>query len=249
MSNQQMNDMIGESVDSSIDDPVVRGGTIDFSVDDGFAGVAQEPTGRRIDGGTLVLAGVVFASVVGLWSMRFLGSTNGDAPAVQTMIETEKWISQAEANGAPVPTGELAILASLDKDSLNALQVTLGELRTSTPFRYHGEAVPIDKRDSEAGPLVHTRPDEQIKDDFEETVNAIGRKMKVTAILAPDTDRSQTILNGFRLTVGDVFEVPYEGREYTFEVERISRDGVVFVSRIQNPEHEYRIDVPLHRDY
>lgn len=249
MSNHQMNDMIGESVDSSIDDPVVRGGTIDFSVDDGFAGVAQESTGRRIESGTLVLAGVVLASVVGLWSMRFLGSTNGDAPAVQTMIETEKWISEAEANGAPVPTGELAILASLDKDSLNALQVTLGELRTPTPFRYHGEAVPVDKRDSESGPLVQTRPDEQIKDDFEETVNAIGRKMKVTAILAPDTDRSQTILNGFRLTVGDVFEVPYEGREYTFEVERISRDGVVFVSRIQNPEHEYRIDVPLHRDY
>lgn len=249
MNNHQANDMIGESVDSSIDDPVVRGGTIDFSVDDGFGGVAQESGGRRIEGGTLVLAGVVFASVIGLWSMRFLGSTNGDAPAVQTMIETEKWISEAEKNGAPVPTGELAILASLDKDSLNALQVDLGQLRTSTPFRYHGEAVPIDRRDSESEPLVHTRPDEQIKDDFEETINAIGRKMKVTAILAPDTDRSQTILNGFRLTVGDVFEVPYEGREYTFEVERISRDGVVFMSRIPEPEHEYRIDVPLHRDY
>ena len=249
MNNQDSNDMIGSSVDSSIDDPVIRGGTIDFSVDDGFTGVAQGEERRRIDAGTMVLVGVVIASVLGLWSMRFLGSTSGDTPPVQTMIDTQKWISDAEEKGAPVPTGELAILTSLDKDSLNALQVSLEELRTETPFRYHGEAVPIDKRDSESGPLVHTRPDEQIKDDFEQTITQIGRKMKVTAILAPDTDRSQTILNGFRLTVGDVFEVPYEGREYTFEVERISRDGVVFVSRIFNPEHEYRIDIPLHRDY
>ena len=249
MNNQDSNDMIGTSVDSSIDDPVIRGGTIDFSVDDGFTGVIQDSERRRIDGGTMVLVGVVVASILGLWSMRFLGRTSGDAPPVQTMIDTQKWISAAEEKGAPVPTGELAILASLDKDSLNQLQISIEDLRSSTPFRYHGEAVPIDERDSESGPLVHTRPDEQIKDDFERTINEIGRKMKVTAILAPDTDRSQTILNGFRLTVGDVFEVPFEGREYTFEVERISRDGVVFVSRIFDPEHEYRIDIPLHRDY
>ncbi|MBC03731.1 MAG: hypothetical protein CMJ34_10590 [Phycisphaerae bacterium] len=249
MNNHESNDMIGGSVDSSIDDPVIRGGTIDFSVDDGFAGAVREDERRRLDGGTMVLIGVIIASVLGLWSMRFLGSTSGDTPPVQTMIDTQKWISEAEENGAPVPMGELAILASLDKDSLNALQVSLRDLRTRTPFRYHGEAVPVDGRDSESEPLIHTRPDEQIKDDFENTINGIGRKMRVTAILAPDTDRSQTILNGIRLTVGDVFEVPYEGREYTFEVERISRDGVVFVSRIFEPEHEYRIDIPLHRDY
>ena len=249
MNDHDSNDMIGSSVDSSIDDPVIRGGTIDFSVDDGFAGVVQGSERRRIDGGTMVLVGVVVASILGLWSMRFLGSTSGDSPPVQTMIDTQKWISAAEDKGAPVPTAELGILDSLDKDSLNVLQVSMGDLRTPTPFRYHGEAVPIDRRDSESGPLVHTRPDEQVKDDFEKKITEIGRKMKVTAILAPDTDRSQTILNGFRLTVGDVFEVPYEGREYTFEVERISRDGVVFVSRIEDPEHEYRIDIPLHRDY
>lgn len=249
MRDRDTNDMIDGSVDSSIDEPVIRGGTIDFSVDDGFTGVAQGDERRRIDGGTMVLVGVVVASVIGLWSMRFLGSTSGDAPPVQTMIDTQKWISQAEEKGAPVPTGELAILASLDKDSLNELQVSFGDLRSSTPFRYYGEAVPIDKRDSESEPLVQTRPDEQLKDEFERTITEIGRKMKVTAILAPDTDRSQTILNGFRLTVGDVFEVPFEGREYTFEVERISRDGVVFVSRILDPNHEYRIDIPLHRDY
>ena len=90
---------------------------------------------------------------------------------------------------------------------------------------------------------------EQLKDEFESTINQIGFKMKVTAIMAPDTARAQTLLNGFRLTVGDVFDVPFEGREYAFEVERIHRDGVVFVSRRFDPDHVYRIDVPLHRDY
>ena len=109
--------------------------------------------------------------------------------------------------------------------------------------------MPIDKHDVDSGPIVHTRPEEQIKDDFEDTISAIGRKMKINAIIAPDSDRAQTILNGYRLTVGDEFEVPYEGREYTFQVERITRDGVVFVAKLRDPVHEFRIDVPLHRDY
>lgn len=249
MSQYEQDSSLDDSIDSSLDDPVVRGGSIDFSMDDGFVNAAQNGRSRRIDSGTLVFAGVVVASIVGLWSMRFLGRSSAETTSVATRLETMEWINEAEAEGAPVPTGDLAILATLDKDSLNDLQYTMEDLRSRHPFRYYGEPVPIDKRDVDSGPIVHTRPEEQVKDDFEDTISAIGRKMKINAIIAPGTDRAQTILNGFRLMAGDEFEVPYEGREYTFQVERITRDGVVFVARLFDPVHEFRIDVPLHRDY
>ena len=247
MSGYRTDDTLDNSVDSSIDDPIVRGGSIDFSVDDGFAGVVEDDSGRRIDGSTMIFAAVVVASVLGLWSMRFLGNTSGESPSVETRLETEKWIIAAEENGEPVPTGDLSILAVLDKESLSDLQYGIDRLRTPVPFQYHGEARPVEAIDST--PIAATRPDEQLKDEFESTINQIGFKMKVTAIMAPDTARAQTLLNGFRLTVGDVFDVPFEGREYAFEVERIHRDGVVFASRRFDPDHVYRIDVPLHRDY
>ncbi len=249
MSQYDHDSSLDDSIDSSLDDSVERGGSIDFSMDDGFVNAAQNHEGRRIDAGTLVFAGVVVASIVGLWSMRFLGRSAAETAPVATRLETMEWINQAEAEGAPVPTGDLAILATLDKDSLNDLQYTMNELRNRQPFRYHGEPVPIDRRDVESGPIVHTRPEEQIKDEFEDAISGIGRKMRINAIIAPNSDRAQTILNGFRLTVEDEFEVPYEGREYTFKVERITRNGVVFLATMRDPVHEFRIDVPLHRDY
>ena len=53
-------------VEDSIDDPMIRGGTVDFSVDDGFAEAVQSGTGRRIDAGTILFIGVLLASAAGL---------------------------------------------------------------------------------------------------------------------------------------------------------------------------------------
>ena len=248
MSTGGHDDLIGDSVDSSIDGPVVRGGTIDFSVDDGFAAAAQTSGGRRIDGGTMILAGVVLASIAGLWSMRFLGTISGQdtmLPAAE-QVQVGSWVLEAEKQGAVVGLDDLRILDDLDKDRLNDLQVGITDLRTLTPFTYHGELT--------TGEVVEASPSpvntiDRIKDDFDAMIDEIGRRMKVTAILAPDTPRAQTVLNGYRLMVGDIFDVPHEGREYTFEVVRIGRDGVVFVSRLLEPRHERQIEVPVHRDY
>jgi hypothetical protein len=184
------NDLIGDSVDSSIDDPVIRGGTIDFSVDDGFTAAAQAGGGRRIDGGTMILAGVVLASVAGLWSMRFLGTISGQDTLIPAAEQAQvgSWVLEAEKQGAVVGIDDLRILDELDKDRLNDLQVGISDLRSLSPFTYYGEFA------------------------------------------------SKEV-------------VPHEGREYTFEVVRIGRDGVVFVSRLLEPRHERQIEVPVHRDY
>jgi hypothetical protein len=227
------NDMIGDSVDSSIDDPVIRGGTIDFSVDDGFASAARATGVRRIDGGTMILAGVVLASVAGLWSMRFLGTISGQdtmLPAAE-QAQVGSWVLEAEKQGAVVGLDDLRILDELDKDRLNELH---GEFSTREVVK--AVESPVNTID-------------RIKDEFDSTIDEIGGRMKVTAILAPDTPRAQTVLNGYRLMVGDVFDVPHEGREYTFEVVRIGRDGVIFKSWMSDPDHERQIEVPVHRDY
>lgn len=249
MSVSDSNDLIGDSVDSSIDDPVVRGGTIDFSMDDGFAAAAQAGRGRRIDGGTMILAGVVVASVAGLWSMRFLGTISGQDTSVpvEDRARVGSWVLEAEKQGAVVGLDDLRILDDLDKDRLNELQVGVAGLRSTTPFAYYGELQAKEVVVAEEKPLVNTI--DQMKDAFDDTIDEIGRRMKVTAILAPDTARAQTVLNGYRLMVGDVFDVPHEGREFTFEVLRIGPTGVVFVSRLAEPAHERQIEVPVHRDY
>jgi hypothetical protein len=242
------NDLIGDSVDSSIDDPVIRGGTIDFSVDDGFTAAAQAGGGRRIDGGTMILAGVVLASVAGLWSMRFLGTISGQDTLIPAAEQAQvgSWVLEAEKQGAVVGIDDLRILDELDKDRLNDLQVGISDLRSLSPFTYYGEFASKEVVKAVVAP-VNTI--DQMKDEFDATIDEIGHRMKVTAILAPDTPRAQTVLNGYRLMVGDIFDVPHEGREYTFEVVRIGRDGVVFVSRLLEPRHERQIEVPVHRDY
>lgn len=249
MSGSDSNDLIGDSVDSSIDDPMVRGGTIDFSVDDGFTAATHAGGGRRIDGGTMILIGVVVASIAGLWSMRFLGTISGDTTSInlEDRAKVGSWVLEAEKEGAVVGLDDLRILNDLDKDRLNEMQVTVGELRSTRPFTYYGELREAEVEVAEAKPLVNTI--DQIKDEFDATIDQIGGRMKVTAILAPDTSRAQTVLNGYRLMVGDVFDVPHEGREYTFEVLRIAPTGVIFVSRIAEPAHERQIEVPVHRDY
>jgi hypothetical protein len=248
MSVGDANDLIGDSVDSSLDDPVVRGGTIDFSVDDGFTAAAKAGGGRRIDGGTMILGGVVLASVAGLWSMRFLGTISGQDTVLPAADQAQvgTWVLEAEKQGAVVGLDDLRILDELDKDRLNDLQVSMTDLRSLTPFSYYGEFATQEVTKAAPAP-VNTI--DQIKDEFDAVIDEIGHRMKVTAILAPDTPRAQTVLNGYRLMVGDVFDVPHEGREYTFEVVRIGRDGVIFLSRMAEPAHERRIEVPVHRDY
>lgn len=248
MSDSHLKELMGESIDSSLDEPVIRGGTVDFSVDDGFANAVQNDRGRRVSGSTLLLAGVVAASVIGLWSMRFLGQTSAAGLDMDRQLAVGRWVLDAEKDGAVDGLMDLQILARLDKSRLNDLQIPVRDLRSTSPFRYYGELYEetVSRNDGlrSAAPSI-----DDLKDRFDSTIDEIGWQMEVTAILAPDTPRAQTVLNGHRLMVGDVFDVPFKGREYEFEVEKIGRDGVVFVSRMNKPKHERRIEVPVRRNF
>jgi hypothetical protein len=247
MSDQNRNTQV-DSIDSSIDDPMIRGGTIGFSVDDGFAEAVKGGSRRRINGSTLLFIGVLAASTAGLWSMRFLGrgvASNGD---LGDRAEVGQWIMDAEKEGAVLGLDDLRVLERLDKDRLNDLQIATVRLKKDRPFRYWGE---VDAADLEMAPIEERAVNtiDQIKNGFDETIDRIGELMAVTAILAPDSPRAQAVLNGHRIMVGDVFDVPHEGEEYNFEVERIGRDGVVFVSRLTEPRHARRIEVGVKRNF
>ena len=82
-----------------------------------------------------------------------------------------------------------------------------------------------------------------------EWFEGMGWLMNARAILAPERPRAQAFLNGHRIMVGDVFDVPQAGGEYGFEVERIGHDGVVFVSRLSEPTHARRIEVGVKRNF
>ena len=120
MSDSHLKDLMGESIDSSLDEPVIRGGTVDFSVDDGFANAVQNDRGRRVSGSTLLLAGVVAASVIGLWSMRFLGQTSAAGLDMDRQLAVGRWVLDAEKDGAVDGLMDLQILARLDKSRLRS---------------------------------------------------------------------------------------------------------------------------------
>ena len=102
----------------------MSGGTIDFSVDDGFATATESGSRRRIDAGTLLFAGIVVASIVGLWSMRTLGrSSAANITNGETVRDVREWVWSRSDEKMSASLGGLELIGRLDKDQLNTLQV------------------------------------------------------------------------------------------------------------------------------
>ena len=223
-------------------------GTIDFSIDDGFGASGESSKGRRFNASTLLFGGVVVASVIGLWSMRTLSrSTASVSENVDSVRDVREWVWNRTNNEFSTSIGGLEIINRLDKDQLNALQIPVSQLRNTRPFRFQGES----SRTVElaATPKSNANPRDQLLDVWEGTIDDIGGKMKISAILAPDTPKAQAVLNGHRVMAGDVFYVDHMGDEYAFTVERISPHGVVFFARSDQLNHERRIKVDVDRGW
>jgi hypothetical protein len=227
----------------------IGSGTIDFSVDNGFAASGENTKRRRFSASTLLFGGVVIASVIGLWSMRTLSKSNASTTEnVDSVRDVREWVWSRTNNEFSSTIGGLEIINSLDKHQLNAMQIPVSNLRNRRPFRFHGES-------SHTVELVggsqktNTNPRDAMLDVWEGTIDEIGGQMKISAILAPDTSKAQAVLNGHRVMVGDVFYVDHMGDEYAFTVERIGSHGVVFFAQSTELKHERRIKVDVDRGW
>ena len=238
-----MNEQSMGNTDRDLVDPNLSGSSIDFSIDDSFANAADDSGKRKINASTILFGCVLVASVVSLWSMRTLSrSSAGMIESGESVKEVREWVWARSNDGSSVSLGGLEIIDRLDKDRLNAMQVPLAKLGNQFPFRYEGEGSSAAQVSSTTSkPKVNER-DKQM-DQWEQTIDGIGQQMKVTAIMAPDSPRAQAVLNGQRLMLGDVFYVEHMGEEHAFQVERISRDGLVFLTRNHKLQHERRIEV------
>jgi hypothetical protein len=223
------------------------GGTVDYSVDDGFGAIAEESGSRKPDAGTILFLGVVVAAVVSLWSMRTLGKTNAaefDNP--NTVRDVRDWVWNRANDEFASSIGGLEIINQLDKNQLNQMQVPVASLRNPTPFRFVGEGPMVVNTFDTSG---YVNPREALLDAWEAVIDDIGEQMTISVILAPDTPRAQAVLDGNRIMTGDVVYVDHNGDEYPFTIESIGRKGVVFhvVSTALN--HERRISVDLKRGW
>ena len=244
-----MNDhSINDGLDNLVEDDV-NSGTIDFSVDDGFANSGEAGTRRRIDAGTLLFAGIVVASIVGLWSMRTLGRSSAASMAGgETVKDVREWVWSRSGRDARESLGGLELIDRLDKARLNELQVPAERLANPSPFEYFME----NRRTVE---VVNQTGDDQaatrrlLRVRWEKLINEIGRQMSVTAIVAPDTSRAQAVLNGHRIMAGDIFHVDHMGEEYAFKVERIGPHGVVFFAENASLGHDHRLEIGVKRGW
>ena len=131
--------LTNDSLDNLVEDDV-SSGTIDFSVDDGFANSGEPGFRRRIDAGTLLFAGIVIASIVGLWSMRTLGrSSAANLAGGETVKDVREWVWSRSGRDADESLGGLELIDRLDKTRLNELQVPAEQLANPSPFQYFME--------------------------------------------------------------------------------------------------------------
>jgi hypothetical protein len=223
------------------------GGTVDYSVDDGFGAITEERTSRKLDAGTILFIGVVVAAVVSLWSMRTLGKTNAaEFENPDAVKDVRNWVWNRTNDEFATSIGGLEVINQLDKNQLNQMQVPVSSLRNQTPFRFVGE-----------GPLVVTpvdtsgfvNPRDALLDAWEGVIDDIGEQMTISVILAPNTPRAQAVLDGNRIMIGDVVYVDHNGDEYPFTIESIGQKGVVFYVKSTALDHERRISVDLKRGW
>ena len=235
--------------DSSKDLDDLSSGTIDYSVDNGFGATGDTTKRRRPNASTLLFAGVVIASIIGLWSMRTLSKSSASVVDEHASVrDVREWVWNRTNNEFSSTIGGLEIINRLDKEQLNAMQVPVSDLRNVRPFRFHGESSQ-ELEVVQGTEFESQNPREKMLDTWEGTIDLIGEQMKISAILAPDSPKAQAVLNGHRVMVDDVFYVDHMGDEYAFIVERIGRQGVVFLAQNAELKHERRIQVDVDRGW
>ena len=203
----------------------VAGASIDFSVDDGFGVNASSGTGRKVTASTLVFVGVMVASVASLWSMRTLSSSSASvSDGGETVRDVREWVWSRSEGGVSTSSDALGLIGRLDTSQLGEYQVDPSNLRHTHPFQ------PLGLMDDAASSLGEGGSSEmaRARKAWEQSVGTVVEGIKISAIMAPDTPRAQTVLNGIRVMVGDQVEIDQLGNQHSYFVTQITQDGVEF---------------------
>lgn len=185
-------------------------GSMDFANDGGFDLNVTESSGRKIDRNALVLALIIVATVVGLWSMRTLSPTMaGDS-------EVSEFPTSVSVD--PIDGDIIGRLSS------SALDVS-DHVAVRDPFRRWSPAPVTDE-----AALIEEFVDDGIDDratlcrDWQADVDEIAGLLRLKSVLGGGTSRALVNIEGVLLTVGETFDIAETQLE--FRVEDTARRSV-----------------------
>ncbi len=224
---------IAETTTSSLD------GSADGSMDGALTG-ASARVRRRINSGTLILAGVVLASGASLWTMRAIDRAAASGP--KTSKEIEELVSKAlgpKTGDAAAPEKPEVFVNRTQPPT--DLQVPAEDVQKNPFVVYQPEDKPV-------VPLEPCEPREPAKPDpiiaWQEKVDAAAAAIRLQSTLSSTNEKGAVGLaniNGHMMRIGEIFGV--EGSDIEFSLEAVERDAITVRAYSAELKHERLVTV------
>ena len=215
------NDEFDDFEDEKLSDSVQPLSSMDFSTDHELGLSMGSGSGRRIDRNAMVLALIVVASIVGLWSMRTLSRTSADTSVTEMMPE--------QVNLDPIDD---RIIHSLVVQSPSISEI--GGNRD--PF---AEWQPAGITDEAALKNEFTADGSIDRDKlcsvWQQEVERIAGLLKLKSVLGGGTIRALVNIEGVLLAIGETFDI--SETQIAFSVESTGRRSV----RLGSYKHRARL--------
>jgi len=224
-------------------------GTLDVSLDEGFASGNTSSVRRRLSTGTLIMGGVILMAGGSLWSMRAIDRAAASGPVTSKELESlfDAALKKDAEVGRMIETDAGLLLRPTE--AANEVTVALKDL-TKNPFVIWrdetGGSVPTNP--GPEPPPVDTLADRIAL--WNEQVDSAAGAIKVKSTMESKGDQGPVGLanvNGHMMREGDLFAV--EKSDVEFTIARIVRSEVTFRAYNTELKHERLVIVKVNRKW
>lgn len=213
-----------------------------------FDDAAEPRVLHRVGSTTMVVALMVVVAIVGLYSMRNLGSLSAatmlprEVEALVASVLAPKADPQPGGEGGVAGLDDHGIFGRLDADLRLRLQVPLASLGRN-PFEAWRDPAAVPAR---AMPVA-APPRNGEAEAWDREMDRIGGLLQLKSTLGGGSDRAMANINGRLIRLGDVFAV--ETADAEFRVERIDLDEVALRARNSRLGTSREIVIRVHRGF
>lgn len=221
-------------------------GSADGSMDGALSG-ATARVRRRINTGTLILAGVIVASGASLWTMRAVDRAAASGPIISK--EDEKVLADALAPRKPAASANADPKAFVDRTEPPVDLQVPAEQVPKNPFVIYAE--PTAAGPVAGAPETPEPPKVDRVAEWQADVDAAAATIVLQSTMS-GTDLKKGLvgianINGEMLRLGDVFGV--DGTEIEFRLEHVERDSIVVRAYNADLKHERLVTVQVQKRY
>jgi hypothetical protein len=224
--------------------------SLDGSADGSMDGALSGATGRsrrRLNTGTLILAGVILVSGASLWSMRAVDRAAASGPRISK--EDEEILKEALTPRKPGASANADPRAFVDRTEPPVDLQVPAEQVPKNPFVIYAEP----KTEVEVAALTEapTAPKVDRVSEWQAKVDEAASTIVLQSTMS-GTDLKKGLvgianINGEMLRLGDVFGV--DGSDVEFRLEHVERDSIIVRAYNSELKHERLVTVQVQKRY